>query len=56
MKELEIKNGTIFLDGEKVPCVKSFNVIYPENCNGVAEITIRMDVSIVHRAGQIESK
>lgn len=48
MKQLEIKNGTIFLDGEKVPCVKSFKVISPENNKGIVELTVCMDVIMSH--------
>ena len=56
MKQLEIKNGTIFLDGEKVPCVKSFNVKNSEKDKGIAELTVCMDVTIAHHEELIESE
>lgn len=46
MKKLEIKNGTLFLDGEKVPCVRSFELKVPENSN-IAELKIHMDVTLI---------
>lgn len=57
MKRLEIIQGTLYLDGEKVPCVKSFNLSSETKTkgNGVAELTICMDVTMVSKE-QSESK
>lgn len=55
MKQLEIAQGTLYLDGEKVPCVKSFNLNSSSKGNGVVELTICMDVTIASKE-QPESK
>lgn len=46
MRELTLKNGTIYLDGEEVTNVKSFKIASSEDDCGMAELTICMDVSI----------
>lgn len=46
MKELEIINGEIRLDGEKIPCIKSFNIAGTAKNPGVAELTICMEVTV----------
>ena len=46
MKQLELKNGIVYLDGEKVPCVKKFNIASSAEDNGIAELTICMDVRV----------
>lgn len=46
IKNLEIVNGNILLDGEYIPCIKNFNIVSSNEKPGVAELTICMDVSI----------
>lgn len=54
MKQLEIKKGTLYLDGVKVPCVKKFKLSSSEKDKGIAELTICMDV-IMRQSTPIES-
>lgn len=51
MKQLEIIQGTLYLDGEKVPCVKSFNLSSSSKTKGnkIAELTICIDVTMVSK-------
>lgn len=53
MKKLTIVDGAIRLDGERIPCLKSFNIAGSAKGPGIAELTICMDVAIDHEA-QIE--
>lgn len=46
MKKITVKDGTVYLDGEKVECLKEFKIVSSAKDNGVAELTIVMDVSI----------
>lgn len=46
MKKLTVKEGTVYLDAEKVECLKEFKIVSSAKDNGVAELTIVMDVSI----------
>ena len=55
MKCAEIKNGILYLDGVKVPCVKNFNLAKSTKVKGIAELTICMDV-LISQEEQIESK
>lgn len=47
MKKLTIKNGIIYLDGEKVERLKEYKLISSAIDKGVAELTLVMDVSTV---------
>ena len=47
MKELCVKNGTVYLDGEKVDHLKRYKIVSSETESGVAELTITIDVSTV---------
>lgn len=49
MKKLELTQGTLYLDGEQIPCVKSFNINHVSKNGGIAELTICMDVTIVSK-------
>lgn len=46
MKKLTIVDETIQLDGERIPCLKSFNIAGSAKEPGIAELTICMDVII----------
>lgn len=46
MKQLEIKNGKVYLDGENIPYVKSYKIASSAESKGIAELTICMDVRI----------
>ncbi|MGN0423555.1 MAG: hypothetical protein ACI4EY_12595 [Lachnospiraceae bacterium] len=46
IKNLEIVNGNILLDGEYIPCIKNFNIVSSKEKPRVVELTICMDVSI----------
>lgn len=46
MKNLDIKNGELYLGGEKIENLKSFNIASSTNEKGIAELTICIDVSI----------
>lgn len=54
MKKLTIENGFLFLDGEKIPCLKKYNIAGSANDKGIAELTICMDV-IIRDSELIES-
>lgn len=54
MKKLTIVDGAIRLDGEQIPCLKSFNIVGSAKEAGMAELTICMDVLICQ--DKIESK
>lgn len=54
MKKLAMINGEILLDGEKIPCLKKFNIASSVDGTGIAELTICIDVSIGPEV-QIES-
>lgn len=54
MKKLTIVDGAIRLDGEQIPCLKSFNIAGSAEEPGIAELTICMDVLICQ--DKIESK
>ena len=49
MKSLTVKDGNVYLDGEKVECLKEFKIVSSAKDNGVAELTIVMDVSLVDK-------
>lgn len=44
MKEVTISNGKVYLDGEKVECVKEYKIHSSAKEPGVAELTLVMDV------------
>lgn len=46
MKELTIKEGILYLDDEKVECLKEFKLVSSTKGKGIAELTLVMDVSI----------
>lgn len=46
MWEASLENGTIFLNGKEVECLKSFNIASSAEDVGIAELTMRMDVII----------
>lgn len=46
MKILTIKNGELYLDDEKVECIKAYKISSSAKDKGVAELEITMDVLI----------
>lgn len=46
MWRASLENGTIFLNGKEVECLKSFNIASSAEDVGIAELTMRMDVII----------
>lgn len=46
MHQLELKNGGVYLDGERIKCIKSFNIASSEENKGTAELTICMKVKV----------
>lgn len=46
MLKASLENGTIFLDGKEVECLKSFNIASSADDIGIAELTMCMDVII----------
>lgn len=50
-KLFEIIDGAIYLNREPVACAKSFSLVSSEVLNGIAELTITMDVTL----GAVES-
>lgn len=48
MKKLTIVDGAIRLDGERISCLKSFNIVGSAKDPGIAELTICIDVAIDH--------
>lgn len=46
MLKASLENGTIFLDGKEVECLKSFNIASSAYDIGIAELTMCMDVII----------
>lgn len=47
MKRLTIKDGVLYLNEEKVECLKKYKLISSAEDKGVAELIIAMDVSTV---------
>ena len=56
IKNLEIVNGNILLDGEYIPCIKNFNIVSSKEKPRVGELTICMDVSIEPSKTESETK
>lgn len=44
MKELTMKKGDLYLDGEKIENLKSYNISSSPKENGIAELEIVIDV------------
>lgn len=44
MKELTMKNGDLYLDGEKIENLKSYNISSFAKENGIAELEVVIDV------------
>lgn len=44
MKQLSIKEGILYLDGEKIPNLKSFNIASSTKGSNIVELTICIDV------------
>lgn len=44
MKEVTISNGKVYLDGEKVECVKEYKIHSSAKEPGIAELTLVLDV------------
>lgn len=44
MKELTMKNGDLYLDGEKIENLKSYNISSFAKKDGIAELEIVIDV------------
>lgn len=53
IKELSIKDGTLFLDGERIENLKDFKIIGSNKEPGVAELTICMDVLLKHSSERV---
>lgn len=49
MKKLTINDGALYLDGEKVECLKEYKLVSSTKDKGIAELTLVMDV-ITYRA------
>ena len=46
MKQVTVKNGTVYLNGEEVECLKSYKIVSSAKDEGTAELTLVIDVSI----------
>lgn len=46
MLKASLENGTVFLNGKEVECLKSFNIASSAEDVGIAELTMCMDVII----------
>ncbi|MCB7304825.1 hypothetical protein NE683_15075 [Bariatricus massiliensis] len=46
MKRLTIRDGNIYLDDEKMECLKNYKIVSSTKNKGIAELTLVMDVSI----------
>lgn len=44
MKKLKIKSGVVYLDNEKVECVRSYKLVSAAENKGIAELTLTMNV------------
>lgn len=46
MKRAEMKNGTIYLDGEEIEGMNEFKIVSSVDDGGIAELTVKMYVII----------
>lgn len=55
MHQLELKNGGVYIDGERIKGIRSFYIASSAENKGTAELTICMKVKIKNR-DEIELK
>ena len=56
MKKLKIKNGIVYLDDEKVECVKNYKLVSSAEGKGIAELTLVMNVLTAEIETGLEKK